>query len=85
MSVNNRSPVNKDADKIKKQFKELEDKLSELNKKKTALELELAAPDIYTDNAKFVATENAYKKVNFDLKGVNKEYEEVFEIGRAHV
>ena len=73
------APVNKDADRIKKQFKELEDKLSELNKKKVALELELAAPDIYTDNAKFVETENAYKKVNFDLKGVNKEYEEVFE------
>lgn len=73
------APANKEAEKVKKQFKELEIKIAELNKKKTALENELAAPDIYNNNAKFVETEAAYKKVTFDLKSVNKEYEVVFE------
>jgi ATP-binding cassette, subfamily F, member 3 len=71
--------VNKEAEKIKKEFKAVEEKLAALNTKKIALENELAAPEIYNNNAKFIETEAAYKKVTFDLKSINKEYETLFE------
>jgi ATP-binding cassette, subfamily F, member 3 len=71
--------VNKDAEIIKKQFKELEKKLAELNKQKLDLENELALPELFNNQPKYKETEAAYKKVTFDLKSVNKEYETVFE------
>jgi ATP-binding cassette, subfamily F, member 3 len=71
--------INKEAEKIKKEFKTVEEKLALLTEKKLALENELAAPDIYNNNNKFVETEAAYKKVTFDLKSINKEYEILFE------
>jgi ATP-binding cassette, subfamily F, member 3 len=73
------APINKEADKIKKQFNSLEGKIAELNKKKAALEAELGAPEIYSDNAKFVQTETAYKNINAELAIANKEYEVLFE------
>jgi len=72
-------PVNKEADKIKKQFNSLEGKIAELTKKKTELEAELGNPDIYSNNAKFVQTESAYKNITAELLVANKEYEVVFE------
>ena len=73
------APINKEVDKIKKQFNSLEGKIAELNKKKTTLEAELGNPDIYSDNAKFLQTETAYKNLNAELAVTNKEYEVVFE------
>jgi ATP-binding cassette, subfamily F, member 3 len=73
------APINKEADKVKKQFNSLEGKIAELTKKKTALEAELGAPGIYSDNAKFVQTETAYKNINAELVIANKEYEVLFE------
>jgi ATP-binding cassette, subfamily F, member 3 len=73
------APINKEADKVKKQFNSLEGKIAELNKKKTTLEAELGAPEIYSDNAKFVQTETAYKNINAELAIANKEYEVLFE------
>jgi ATP-binding cassette, subfamily F, member 3 len=69
----------KEADKVKKQFNSLEGKIAELNKKKVTLEAELGAPEIYSDNAKFVQTETAYKNINAELAIANKEYEVLFE------
>ncbi len=73
------APINKDADKIKKQFNSLEGKIAELTKKKADLEAELGNPDIYSNNAKFVQTESAYKNLTAELLAANKEYEVVFE------
>jgi ATP-binding cassette, subfamily F, member 3 len=73
------APINKEADKVKKQFNSLEGKIAELTKKKTALEAELGAPEIYSDNAKFVQTETSYKNINVELAIANKEYEVLFE------
>ena len=73
------APINKDADKIKKQFNSLEGKIAELTKKKADLEAELGNPDIYSNNAKFVQTETAYKNLTAELLAANKEYEVVFE------
>jgi ATP-binding cassette, subfamily F, member 3 len=73
------APINKEADKVKKLFNSLEGKIAELTKKKVALEAELGAPEIYSDNAKFVQTEMAYKNINAELAIANKEYEVLFE------
>jgi ATP-binding cassette, subfamily F, member 3 len=69
----------KEAEKVKKEFNSLEGKIAELNKKKTALEAELGAPEIYSDNAKFVQTETAYKNINAELATANASYEVLFE------
>lgn len=69
----------KESEKIKKQFQQLESRIAELTKKKTTLEAELGAPDIYSDKTKFTATETAYKKISEELAEANKEYEVVFE------
>jgi ATP-binding cassette subfamily F protein 3 len=69
----------KEAEKIKKQFGLLEEKIAKLNKQKMSLENDLGTPDIYSNKAKFAETEAAYKKVNDELMIVNKEYEVVFE------
>ena len=69
----------KEVEKVKKQFNSLEGKIAELTKKKTALEAELGAPEIYSDNAKFLQTETAYKNINSELIIANKEYEVLFE------
>ncbi len=71
--------VNKEADKIKKQFNSVEEKLAVLNKKKLELETELGLPEIYSNNAKFVQTEAAYKNLKAELETTNKEYELLFE------
>jgi ATP-binding cassette subfamily F protein 3 len=71
--------ASKEGDKIKKQFNSLEGKIAELNKKKNTLETELGNPEIYSNNAKFIQTETAYKNTTAELDSANKEYEVVFE------
>jgi len=65
--------------KQKNLFKQLEEKIADLTKKKAQLELDLASPDVYGDKTKFLQTENAYKANADDLKKANAEYEIVFE------
>jgi ATP-binding cassette subfamily F protein 3 len=69
----------KEIQKVKTQFKQLEEKLSKLNANKTNLEAKLADPDIYGDKIKFLAAETEYKKASSELDAANKEYEVVFE------
>jgi len=76
-------PINKEAKKeLQKQqriFQQLEENIAKLNQQKAALEAQLTAPETYGDKDKFVKTETDYKKVNDELKKLNKQYEEVFE------
>ncbi|MEO7524172.1 MAG: ABC-F family ATP-binding cassette domain-containing protein [Ferruginibacter sp.] len=69
----------KELQKVKTRFKQLEEKLVELNKKKTELENSLAAPEIYGDKHKFLKAETDYKNAVKELKDANAEYEKVFE------
>lgn len=69
----------KQLDKLKKQFKQLEEKLEALNKTKTELELTLADPKIYNDKEKFLHTETAYKEACAKLATLNADYEKAFE------
>jgi ATP-binding cassette subfamily F protein 3 len=77
-------PANPDAkkelQKLKNHFNQLENKLSELNKEKAALELQLADPSIFGNKEKFIQTESEYKKINSNLDQQTKEYERVFEL-----
>jgi ATP-binding cassette subfamily F protein 3 len=71
--------LKKELTKQKTLFKQLEEKIADLTKKKAQLELDLASPDVYGDKTKFLQTENAYKANTDDLKKANAEYEIVFE------
>jgi ATP-binding cassette subfamily F protein 3 len=69
----------KEIQKVKTQFKQLEEKLSKLNANKSTLESKLADPEIYGDKIKFLAAETEYKKASSELDAANKEYEVMFE------
>jgi ATP-binding cassette subfamily F protein 3 len=69
----------KELQKLKTQFKQLEEKLATLNKAKIDLEEKLGNPEIYGDKNKFLETETSYKKNNQELEKNNKEYEILFE------
>jgi ATP-binding cassette subfamily F protein 3 len=69
----------KELQKVKTQFKQLEEKLVSLKTNKTELENKLADPEIYGNREKFIQAESAYKKASQELDQANKEYEIVFE------
>jgi ATP-binding cassette subfamily F protein 3 len=69
----------KELSKVKKQFQQLEEKISRLTVTKTKLEADLASPDVYLDKEKFIDAESRYKQNTSELQKVNKEYESLFE------
>jgi len=69
----------KEIQKLKNQFKQLEEKLSKCNAQKNTLEAKLADPAVYGDKMKFIEAEAEYKKASAELESLNKEYEVVFE------
>ena len=71
--------LKKELQKQKNRFQQLEDKIAQLNKKKTELEAALASPDVYGNKTKFLETETAYNKAALELQECNTEYETVFE------
>lgn len=71
--------LKKEYQKHKNRFNQLEEKIAQLNKQKTQLEADMAAPDTYADRNKFQQTEAAYNRVSSELNLLNKEYEIVFE------
>jgi len=71
--------LKKELQRQKNLFKQLEEKIADLNKQKSQLELDLASPDVYNDKNKFQQTETAYKTNATNLQKVNAEYEIVFE------
>jgi ATP-binding cassette subfamily F protein 3 len=71
--------LKKELQKQKSRFQQLEEKIAQLNKKKTELEASLASPDIYNNRTKFVQAETEYKNSTVELDKLNAEYEVVFE------
>ena len=71
--------LKKELTKQKNLCKQLEERITELNKQKIKLEADLASPDIYSDKIKFQQAETAYKTNAENLKSTNAEYEIVFE------
>ena len=80
--VNNTSPnkdFQKELQKTQRLFQQLEEKIAKLNKEKTALEADLALPEIYLEKQKFLTVENKYKENSSQLQKANAEYEKLFE------
>ena len=71
--------LKKELQKQKNRFQQLEEKIAQLNKKKTELEAALASPEIYNDKNKFTQAESDYKNAAAELEKTNAEYEVVFE------
>ncbi|MDP4283428.1 MAG: ATP-binding cassette domain-containing protein [Bacteroidota bacterium] len=69
----------KELQKVKRSFQQLEEKISKLNLEKTRLEANLATPEIYLDKQKFSDTENRYQQNTTQLTQANLEYETLFE------
>ncbi len=80
---NNNDSINKESQKelqkTQKLFQQLEEKIAKLNKEKTALESDLASPNIYLEKQKFLNAENKYKENSSELQKTNAEYEKLFE------
>lgn len=71
--------VKKELQKQQKHFQHLEEQIAALNSKKAALEASLVDPATYSDKAKFIEAETAFKKAADELVQLNIKYEEVFE------
>lgn len=69
----------KELQKVQKQFQQLEEQIAKLSAKKEELAASLADPGTYSDKAKFIEAETAYKKAGNELEALNKQYEKVFE------
>ena len=76
-------PINKEnkkeLQKVQRQFGQLEEKIADLNKQKSALEASLSDPATYSDKNRFLETETAYKIAAEELSRVTRQYEQVFE------
>jgi ATP-binding cassette subfamily F protein 3 len=71
--------VKKELQKQQKIFQQLEEKIAALNRQKKELEASLIDPSTYSDKAKFLQAETAFKKAEQELGLLNRQYEEVFE------
>ena len=71
--------LQKELQKVKKQFEQLEEKIARTTEEKKQLEANLALPEIYSDNQKFVEAEKKYNQKLQQLSAANSEYEKLFE------
>ena len=69
----------KELQRVKTEFKQMEEKVALLSKKKDEFELLLGSPDVYGDKNKFQQAENNYKRSVKELADANAAYEKVFE------
>lgn len=69
----------KELQKLKNKFSATENKLAELNSRKSALELRLGEPETYSNAQLFQQTESEYQQVLKEHKTLNAEYESLFE------
>lgn len=76
---NNSNHLEKEYQKIKKQFQQIEARIASLTLEKNKLESDLALPEIYSDHQKFAEAEKNYQQKSKELKDENNSYETVFE------
>jgi ATP-binding cassette subfamily F protein 3 len=69
----------KELQKVKRQFEQLEEKIAKNTEEKKKLEADLALPEIYSDNKKFLEAEKKYNQKLQELSAANSEYEKLFE------
>jgi ATP-binding cassette subfamily F protein 3 len=69
----------KEFQKIKRQFEQMEQTIAQLSDEKRKLEADLALPEIYSDKEKFLDAEKKYHEKLKELAMHNTEYEKIFE------
>src|SRR5665213_2798714 len=69
----------KELQKVKKQFEQLEEKIARITEEKKRLESNLALPEIYSNNQKFIEAEKKYNQKLQELAIENAQYEKLFE------
>ena len=76
------SPIDKELQKqiqkLQKAIAQLEQNIDQLNQEKTAIELKMADPSTYTDQAAFQVIEKSYHDKQALIRSLNKEYEMAF-------
>ena len=80
---NNQSNENreqqKELQKVKRQFEQLEEKIAKNKQEKKQLEANLALPEIYSDKTKFLEAEKKYNEKLKELANNNAQYEKLFD------
>ena len=79
VQTNISNDAKKELQKLKNQFKQIEEKIASLQISKTNLETKLGESEIYGNKEKFLQTETDYKKTNEELKILHQQYEVLFE------
>lgn len=77
--ANSHPPQKKELQNLKKKFSTLEAELNELHKKKSALELNMADPEILSNKQKFHEQEKAYQVLTKKIEQTNETYEMLFD------
>jgi ATP-binding cassette subfamily F protein 3 len=70
--------LQKQIQKLQKAIAQLEQNIDQLNQEKTAIELKMADPSTYTDQAAFQLIEKSYHDKQALIRSLNKEYEMAF-------
>ncbi len=70
--------LQKQIQKLQKAIAQLEQNINQLNQEKTAIELKMADPSTYTDQAAFQVIEKSYHDKQALIRSLNKEYEMAF-------
>jgi ATP-binding cassette subfamily F protein 3 len=71
--------LQKELQKVKRQFEQLEEKIAKKKEEKKQLEANLALPEIYSDNQKFIEAEKKYNQKLQELSVENALYEKLFD------
>ena len=69
----------KELQKVKRQFEQLEEKIAKISEEKKKLEADLALPEIYSDKDKFIEAEKKYNQKLQEFARNNAEYEKLFD------
>ncbi len=69
----------KELQKVKRQFEQLEERIAKNTEEKKQLEANLALPEIYSDKEKFIEAEKKYNQKVQELANNNAEYEKLFD------
>lgn len=72
-------PINKELQKLQRQFAKLEEQLNTAKTKQTEIELELSKPENYANKDSFTKLEQAYAQSKAEVTKLEADYEKLFE------
>lgn len=72
-------PINKELQKLQRQFAKLEEQLNTAKTKQTEIELELSKPENYANKDSFTKLEQSYAQTKAEVSRLEADYEKLFE------